>query len=223
MLLECRKPRPWVTTRLAVVSLSPALGLGETTRKPSALQRPSSYPRGLSRKGSAFWRCGSQLLAGHLNFPGPPQGTDRFLWCPKYYFAQKAHKVVASPSHASPPRYREGERSAIVARRHVSYFFLAAVDLPLLLRRQGKHSFSVLVSEVKFILTRGKTNHVSTQHGDHTDTTPQASDADQWPSQRIAPCPAPIDLPGQFSNYHPVIADLSMTPGWQQAAGRKQL
>lgn len=40
---------------------------------------PPHTQEGSRRKGSAFWRCGSEDLAGHLTFSGPPQITDGFL------------------------------------------------------------------------------------------------------------------------------------------------
>lgn len=40
---------------------------------------PPHTQEGSRRKGSAFWRCGSEDLAGHLTFSGPPQRTDGFL------------------------------------------------------------------------------------------------------------------------------------------------
>lgn len=85
-------------------------------------------------------------------------------------------------------------------RRRVSYFLLAAVDLPLLLRRQRKHGLSVLVREVKFILERGKKTHktcnMSTQTGDGTDTIPQISIVNQrgaTPQRSGGPAASPRD------------------------------
>lgn len=151
----------------------------------------SSSLNELRKKSYAFRRLQTSLAA--LASPGNTPVTPQIpLSMPR--------ERCPSP-HLLPTLHGGGKGlSPRPHRRRVSYFLLAAVDLPLLLRRQRKHGLSVLVREVKFILERGKKPHktcnMSTQTGDGTDTTPQISIVNQrgaTPQRSGGPAASPRD------------------------------
>lgn len=130
--------------------------------------------------------------------------TPNTPWHPK--------RAVPFPPNSCPPCMR-GKRLST----QVSHFFLAAVDLPLLLRRQRKHCLSVLVCEVKFILERGK--ETQNMHHEYTNScwhrhNPPDKQSNQcgvtpWHGSDPTASPVTPHLPGNDANAHPALADLS--------------
>ena len=107
----------------------------------------SSSPKGLRRKSYAFWRLKTSLVT--LGFPRTTM-RNRSI-------SATSRKPFSTPKAVSSPPSMGGKGfSPQPQRRRISYLLLAAVDLPLLLRRQREHGLSVLVREVEFILETGK-------------------------------------------------------------------